>query len=157
MDVAALPSDADTLKVNFTLRVLGGTGKPSACNDADYQENCGPRSTVTPRSTVSAELARRYAFNLANGRFLWRNRIGAESVEVQVAHLSSRAKAKNVWTFDALSLPLRSFEASAETGEKLDVLTSLIAGGLQRNPTCIAGDHGFRADGCRSGGVPHRN
>ena len=36
VDVAALPSTADTLKVVFTLRVLGGTGKPSACNDADY-------------------------------------------------------------------------------------------------------------------------
>ena len=32
VDVAALPADADTLKVQFTLRVLGGTGRPSACS-----------------------------------------------------------------------------------------------------------------------------
>ncbi len=37
VDVAALPASADTLKVSFTLRVLGGTGTPSACNNADYQ------------------------------------------------------------------------------------------------------------------------
>ena len=37
VDVAALPADADTLKVQFTLRVLGGTGRPSACNDAAYR------------------------------------------------------------------------------------------------------------------------
>ncbi|MDQ5896407.1 MAG: CRISPR-associated protein Csy3, partial [Pseudomonadota bacterium] len=37
VDVAALPAEADTLKVTFTLRVLGGAGTPSACNSADYQ------------------------------------------------------------------------------------------------------------------------
>src|SRR6218665_3549719 len=38
VDVAALPADADTLKVQFTLRVLGGAGTPSACNDAAYRD-----------------------------------------------------------------------------------------------------------------------
>jgi CRISPR-associated protein Csy3 len=75
------------------------------------------------------ELARRYAFNLANGRFLWRNRIGAEQVEVQVAHLVGGA-AKETWIFDALSLSLRSFEPRAKADEALDALASLIAGGL---------------------------
>ena len=37
VDVAMLPADADTLKVRFTLRVLGGAGTPSACNNAEYQ------------------------------------------------------------------------------------------------------------------------
>ena len=31
VDVATLPSDADTLKVGFSLRILGGVGTPSAC------------------------------------------------------------------------------------------------------------------------------
>jgi CRISPR-associated protein Csy3 len=51
----------------------------------------------------------RYAANLANGRFLWRNRVGAEQVEVQVRHLvGGRGWRPRQWTFDALSLPLRS-------------------------------------------------
>ena len=37
VDVAALPADADTLKVQFTLRVLAGAGTPSACNSAPSQ------------------------------------------------------------------------------------------------------------------------
>jgi CRISPR-associated protein Csy3 len=37
VDVATLPADADTLKVTFTLRVLGGVGEPSACNEAAYR------------------------------------------------------------------------------------------------------------------------
>src|SRR5690554_2017027 len=36
VDVAALPHDADTLAVHFTLRVLAGGGTPSACNNAEY-------------------------------------------------------------------------------------------------------------------------
>jgi len=129
VDVAALPSDADTLKVSFTLRVLGGTGKPSACNDTDYLNKLLTTVHGYAETNGFGELARRYAFNLANGRFLWRNRIGAESVEVRIAHLVSGA-AREAWTFDALSLPLRSFEVSAEVGPALDALTNLIAGGL---------------------------
>jgi len=37
VDVAALPFDADTLKLRFTLRVLGNLSSPSVCNDQDYQ------------------------------------------------------------------------------------------------------------------------
>ncbi|MDG4554594.1 MAG: type I-F CRISPR-associated protein Csy3 [Candidatus Competibacter sp.] len=129
VDVAALPSDADTLKVSFTLRVLGGTGKPSACNDADYRNKLVATVHGYTETNGFGELARRYAFNLANGRFLWRNRIGAEQVEVHVAHLVGGA-AKESWIFDALSLSLRSFEHRAKAGAALDALATLIAGGL---------------------------
>ncbi len=142
VDVAALPSDADTLKVSFTLRVLGGTGKPSACNDADYQEKLWATVHGYTETNGFGELARRYAFNLANGRFLWRNRIGAESVEVQIAHFVDGA-AKDVWTFDALSLPLRSFEAPTEASEKLDTLSKLIAGGLSGTQHVLLGITAF--------------
>ncbi|HUE92444.1 type I-F CRISPR-associated protein Csy3 [Pseudomonas sp.] len=129
VDVAALPHDADTLRVSFTLRVLGGAGTPSACNDADYRQ----KLLDTVQGYVGAhgfgELARRYAHNLANGRFLWRNRIGAEQVEVQIAHLVDGKPAKH-WTFDALGLSLRHFDASGTAEAALAELASLIADGL---------------------------
>lgn len=129
VDVAALPSTADTLKVVFTLRVLGGTGKPSACNDADYLN----KLLDTVRGYVDTqgfdELGRRYALNLANGRFLWRNRIGAEQVEVRVAHLVGGIP-QQAWTFDALALPLRSFDAPSESHPALEGLARLVANGL---------------------------
>jgi len=129
VDVAALPHDSDTLRVSFTLRVLGGTGQPSACNDFDYRQ----KLLATVKSYVDAngftELARRYAHNLANGRFLWRNRIGAEQVEVQVAHLVD-GKAATRWTFDGLALSLRDFNAVPESAQHLAELTQLIASGL---------------------------
>lgn len=129
VDVASLPAASDTLRVRFTLRVLAGTGKPSACNDADYLA----KLLATVGGYVDAqgfgELARRYAHNLANGRFLWRNRIGAEQVEVQVAHIEN-GNARETWTFDALKLSLRNFQTPDGMQNDIDALSSLIADGL---------------------------
>ncbi|THF59401.1 type I-F CRISPR-associated protein Csy3 [Pseudothauera rhizosphaerae] len=129
VDVAALPLEADTLKVRFTLRVLGGTGEPSACNDADYRKKLVATVGGYVQQHGFGELARRYAANLANGRFLWRNRIGAEQVEVQVAHLKD-GKPATQWTFQAHDHSLR--ELSAPTTEAADVsaLAALIESGL---------------------------
>lgn len=129
VDVATLPADADTLKVSFTLRVLGGAGTPSACNNADYQRKLQDTVKGYVEAHGFAELARRYAYNLANGRFLWRNRLGAEQVIVQVAQLIDGQPAQT-WTFDALTLSLRNFDASPGTATALTQLSVLIADGL---------------------------
>ncbi len=84
VDAAALPADADTLKVVFTLRALGGISQPSACNSTEYQAKLVATIDGYLQEHQCRELAYRYACNLANGRFLWRNRVGAESVEVVV-------------------------------------------------------------------------
>ena len=112
VDVATLPADADTLKVSFTLRVLGGTGTPSACNSADYQAKLLATVQTYTQSLGFGELARRYAHNLANGRFLWRNRLGAEQIEVQVAQWVQGQAARS-WTFNALDHSLRDFNISS--------------------------------------------
>lgn len=129
VDVAALPNDADTLRVRFTLRVLGGAGSPSACNDNDYRQKLEATVARYVTDTGFAELAQRYATNLANGRFLWRNRVGAEQVEVQVAELHD-GEAAQVFRFDALSFPLRRFEAPAASAEAMATLAQRIEQGL---------------------------
>jgi CRISPR-associated protein Csy3 len=128
VDVATLPNDADTLRVRFTLRILGGAGTPSACNNADYQVKL--QGTVQQYATEVgfAELARRYASNLANGRFLWRNRMGAEQIEVQIRQLA-HGEAAQSWTFDALGFSLRDFTAdSPALGELAKVIEQGLAG-----------------------------
>lgn len=129
VDVATLPNDADTLRVRFTLRVLGGAGTPSACNNADYQK----KLQITVKQYVDqiglAELARRYAFNLANGRFLWRNRMGAEQIEVQVCHLI-QGETSQAWTFNAHDFSLRNFDAPAHAQADLHSLAAAIEQGL---------------------------
>lgn len=129
VDVAALPADADTLKVQFTLRVLAGAGEPSACNDAAYRKKLLETVQGYVSATGFGELARRYAANLANGRFLWRNRIGAEEVEVVVAHLKG-GKPEAQWTFNALEHKLSDLSAPANEAANVGALAELIESGL---------------------------
>lgn len=131
VDVAALPSEADTLKTTFTLRILSGTGQPSACNDANYRQKLLETVKTYVENNGFTELAWRYAHNLANGRFLWRNRIGAEQVEVRIAHLVG-GQVRTEWRFDALALSLRAFDtfSDAQSASDLEQLSTLIAAGL---------------------------
>jgi len=129
VDVATLPPQADTLKLTFTLRVLPGAGIPSACNDAAYQAALTEKVRDYVRENGFDELARRYAFNLANGRFLWRNRLCAEAVEVRIRQMED-GEAVKAWSFDALQLPLRDFQPPAEAAVDLDSLAGVVAEGL---------------------------
>jgi CRISPR-associated protein Csy3 len=103
VDVAALPPDSDTLQVSFTLRILSGAGLPSACNNVEYQAKLQQVVQGYIQNNGFEELARRYAHNLANGRFLWRNRIGAEQVQV-VIDLLEQGQASQSWSLTRCSL-----------------------------------------------------
>lgn len=129
VDVATLPNGVDTLCVRFTLRVLAGVGAPSACNHAEYQAKL--RTTVQGYIEANGlhELASRYAANLANGRFLWRNRLGAEQVEIRIERLQN-GQAAQQWTFDALAFSLRDFAAPPAHTEDLAQLTQVVMDGL---------------------------
>ncbi len=129
VDVATLPNDADTLRARFTLRVLGGAGVPSACNNSGYQQKLQETVQQYVEQTGFSELAQRYAYNLANGRFLWRNRVGAEQVEVQVRHLKQGEDA-HTWTFDALTFSLRNFNVPVGNEQLLQTLASILERGL---------------------------
>ncbi|MFZ4701602.1 MAG: type I-F CRISPR-associated protein Csy3 [Candidatus Methylumidiphilus sp.] len=133
VDVATLPNEPDTLRVRFTLRVLGGAGAPSACNNADYQAKLYTTVQQYVETIGFAELANRYAVNIANGRFLWRNRVGAEQVEVRVSQLE-KGRPGPAWVFDALNdFSLRNFDAPTKQEEeaKLQALAQVIEQGLK--------------------------
>lgn len=126
VDHATLPNNADTLKVNFTMRVIGGAITPSACNEFEFQS----KALIVMQRYIDefgfGTLAQRYAYNLANGRFLWRNRLYAENVEVQVRQLVDGLPVKS-WTFDALDFSLENFDQNTS---KVAELGALIADGL---------------------------
>jgi CRISPR-associated protein Csy3 len=126
VDVAALPADADTLRVQFTLRVLSGAGAPSACNSAAYRTRLQSVVDDYVAREGFSELAKRYAANLASGRFLWRNRIGAETVLVNVAR-EQKGESTKEWPFEALTFNPRVMN---EFDAKVKELGALIADGL---------------------------
>ncbi len=119
VDSCALGEEQDTLKLHFTLKVLGGIKDPSACNDATFLETYKEAVSRYIEQEKFRELGRRYALNLANARFLWRNRVGAEQMEVQVKDL----KSEQVWTFNAKEFNIRSMDSThkdvVELGEKI--------------------------------------
>ncbi|HBL6925448.1 type I-F CRISPR-associated protein Csy3 [Citrobacter sp. CK198] len=121
VDIAALPADADTLKVVFTLRVLGNLSTPSVCNDMAYQDALQQVIDGYINEYGFGELARRYATNLANGRFLWRNRIGAEQIQVNVAASGQE------WIFNSHNYSLREFK---QEDALLSQLAAIIEKGL---------------------------
>ena len=127
VDVATLPSNADTLRARFTLRILGGAGTPSACNNADYQAALREVVNGYTSSPGFKELARRFACNIANGRFLWRNRVGAEQVEVHVSHIE-QGEIAGQWVFNAHDFSLRNFDADKNTS--LAAMAAVIEQGL---------------------------
>ncbi len=129
VDVAMLPNDADTLCVRFTLKILGGAGTPSACNNVEYQKKLQQTVQQYVEQSGFSELAHRYAHNIANGRFLWRNRLGAEQIIVQVNHLKNGATAQS-WSFDALDFSIRSFDVPRSAESDFMAMASVIEAGL---------------------------
>jgi CRISPR-associated protein Csy3 len=128
VDVAALPFDVDTLKVSFTLRVLGNLASPSSCNDQEYEAALAAVINGYISEHGFRELANRYAENIANGRFLWRNRIGAEAIEVQVKHIE-KEQVVITWVFDGNDYSLRSFSsASGNLAEMAEVIRKGLSG-----------------------------
>ena len=108
VDSCALGQEQDTLKLHFTLKVLGGLAQPSACNNALFRQSYSAAVESYIAKHGFFELAKRYATNLANARFLWRNRVGAEEVEVQVKALNKGAE--QTWIFDAKQFSTRHFD-----------------------------------------------
>lgn len=113
VDAASLLMDQDTLKVTFTMKILPGAAIPAACNVADHKASILNMGQRYAEQYGFGELAKRYALNLANARFLWRNRVGAEDLEVQV-----KADDKQ-WLFYSYDYSLQNFDNSDATVETL--------------------------------------
>ncbi len=96
VDTCSLSPEQDTLKLEFTLKVLPGIEVPSACSNQDFMQTYQAAVKSYIEKDGFEELAHRYAYNLANGRFLWRNRLGASQIHI---HITDTQKG-NSWTFD---------------------------------------------------------
>ncbi|MBA5248730.1 MAG: type I-F CRISPR-associated protein Csy3 [Gammaproteobacteria bacterium] len=88
VDNCALSPKQDTLKLSFTLKILSGVENPSACNSEEFNQTYTKAVQGYITEYGFRELANRYVTNLASGRFLWRNRVGCEKLEVQIKVLN---------------------------------------------------------------------
>ena len=129
VDSCALEAEQDTLKLQFTLKVLSGVQQPSACNNPSFNAKYKEVAEQYIDTYKFDELAKRYATNIANGRFLWRNRVGAEKLEVQVKLLNSNNDQS--WEFDANKISIKDFKKSdAKIDAEINTLAEKIAAAL---------------------------
>ncbi|MEY3759504.1 MAG: type CRISPR-associated protein Csy3, partial [Pseudomonadota bacterium] len=124
-DDANLPHDKDTLKVIFSTRVIGNIGQPFACNEPDFEALMRKKINAFKEEDRFKTLAYRYAYNIANGRFLWRNRVSAEKVTIEV-YQSEEGKPL---VFDAHEFSLQHFDKNSED-INLQALAQVIQTGL---------------------------
>lgn len=124
VDACALGPDQDTLKLSFTIKVLGGVEKTSACNNETFHKTYTDIAQTYIETEGFKELARRYAINIANARYLWRNRVGAEKIEVVVLVNGKK------WFFDALNdFSLQDFKSDHESVRELaDLIADTLCG-----------------------------
>lgn len=125
VDACALTLDQDTLNLQFTIKVLGGLAEPSACNNVLFKQSYSAAVREYTEKHGFNELARRYAMNIANARFLWRNRVGAEHIEVRVSAKNNTVNEQ--WVFDAKAFSTRNFDV---TNAEIDALAAHIASTL---------------------------
>lgn len=110
VDAAFLGADDDTLLVSFTVKFLGNVGVPVCCNDYDYQNMLEQKVNEAIEKQSLKEISRRYALNIANARYLFRNRQGAEKISVVVTCHDPEKGEEEKYEFDALEIPSRNFE-----------------------------------------------
>lgn len=114
VDSSSLDEDKDTLVVRFTCKVLPFTGTPNVCNNQDYQKAIQAVVQTYQQTHGFDELAKRYALNIINGRFLWRNRLGAEKIDITVK------VDDEILTFaDVQDIKLNSFDYQSDELTKL--------------------------------------
>ena len=118
VDIAALNLEQDTLKVEFTLKILSGVQCPSACNDPQWKLDIQKIAENYIKEQGFEELAHRYATNIANGRFLWRNRVGAEKIEVTVRVEPSG----ETMTFNGYDYKLKDFKKHSTDLDQLSIM-----------------------------------
>ncbi len=145
-DSAKLDGQADALIARFAIRFLDLDGALFACapgkgdGKKDTQKSLDEEVAALRDSLKSFierakdatgldEVACRIARNIANGRWLWRNRLIAETITITVS-----AAQRDIASFDALDVPLNQFDGSSD-GER--AVAKVIAASLRGKEVAV--------------------
>mgnify|MGYP001496687314 FL=1 len=132
VEFAVVPQGCHAISLEFSLRVLPMSRQPHACDNTDVGSAYRRLAAAYDAAQGYDVLAALYVWNIANGRFAWRNRFQADTMSVMVAFDGRTI------TFDPLSLgfdemPDRDTMVAAITAgdaSDYDALVSGIARGL---------------------------
>lgn len=136
-DTAKLDEHAQALAVRFGLRCLDLDNVLFACapsstdKDDDVRNYRDSVRNFVERAKQSAgldEVAARFARNIANGRWLWRNRTIARGVRVDVARTNADGYSELLASFDAFAVPLNHFDTISDDERRV---AAVLADGLR--------------------------
>jgi len=132
VETAAVPPGCDGVRLEFTMWVLPHARKPWACGDANVGAAYESLVSKYAENGGFNVLSRLYLWNIANGRFAWRNRFQTDDMKVEVTFNDRTI------TFDPARLSLEQpasleeLRTAAPSNEPAPVehLIEWIAGGL---------------------------
>jgi CRISPR-associated protein Csy3 len=133
VDVAALDDDKDTLIVRWSCKVLPFTGTPNICNNKEYQARLIETVGGYLQEHGVKDLAQRYAINIINARWLWRNRLGSETISINVT-CNTGGTSEEFNVADSRALGLNDFTTKSE---QVESLAALMEAGLLGNQFVI--------------------
>ena len=134
-DSAKLDANASALQVRFNLRGMDikkalfacAPGQKDSIDDLNaFKADLAAFVDRAKESEALVHLACRYVRNIANGRFLWRNRTVASSATVEVLLPDGTKK-----MFDALATPFNHFE---EVSDDERAVAEVLARGWKGDP-----------------------
>jgi CRISPR-associated protein Csy3 len=135
---AGLPHDSNILQIEFAMQAMPNTRQPESCDSPEFRGRAIDFIGGYHKAGGFKELALRYAINLANARWAWRNR--SESFEAEITITTTKGESL---IFDAHAFDLESFDLSAQPEEVIYGINQ-IAGviesglsGLNNRPTLL--------------------
>ncbi len=131
VEAAALPLGSDRLLIDWRLTAIPASLAPHSCDLPAWRQRLSEFTKAYAGAGGYLELGRRYAANVANGRWAYKNRLFASSFSVSVTAHAYPADHTNApetanFLFDALSYPLNDLSGDADIG----ALGAIIARGL---------------------------
>jgi CRISPR-associated protein Csy3 len=133
VEAAALPIGSGTLLIDWRMTVIPAVLEPHSCDVPHWRHNLTTFTKAYGAAGGFEELGRRYAANIANGRWAYKNRLFASAFKVNVIartfpldHTASPSEER--FEFNAFAHSLKEI---ADTGnERVAALGKLIAGAL---------------------------
>lgn len=104
-DSCSLDFKHDTLRVDYSMKIIGNVGVPSSCSGKEYNDKLQIFVAKYRDEYEYRELAMRYVTNIVNARWLWRNRVGAHKIEVVVFVDDKK------YIFDSKKIGLNDFDS----------------------------------------------
>ena len=116
VEYAVIPQDHDGVELSFSIRFMPFSLQPHACGDSDVGDAYMRLAEGYRKADGYSVLAELYAWNIANGRFAWRNRFQSDAMTVTVK-------------FDGLEIVFDPFKVSLEKpGTRAALKAAMIKG-----------------------------